>query len=319
MGLTSNTSARLAQMEAQRARDEAEAARVREEQRQQRITDGAARIAALFDGSPVYGYRDTMINYNQNNLPEGWKVAARDVTTETPGQWVSNGAGGDAYFEYWQPPVASTMQKFGIYDAAGNLQSMEADKTDDLHWSGTLPGKEKYDTGEREGGIPESYYTGVADSIKQLGTADLTSQFKKARENLQYQLARSGLLVSSAANDLQTDLETAREEGAAKIGLQAAQSVQKLRQQTASEKAAAINQLYATQNPDLAANTAMANRALIMQDKPSYSPIGDIFGAVLNSAGAGMNYANNVNSGKITGAYKSPIFTKSANDRIVEG
>lgn len=319
MGLTSNTSARLAQMEAQIARDEAEANRRREEERQQRITEGAKRITELFDGSPVMGTRDAMINYNQNKLPDGWKVAARDVTTETPGQWVSNGATGDAAFEYWQAPIVNAMKKYGIYDAAGNLQSAEADKTDDLHWAGTLPGKETYDTGQREGGIPESYYQGVADNIKTLGAQDLTSQFNRARENLQYALARSGLLVSSAANDGIADLKTANDEGAGKIGIQATQAVQKQRQQVQQEKAGAINQLYATQNPDLAANNAMSNRMLMMQDKPSYSPIGDIFGAVLGGFGSGLGYVNNVNAGKVTPNAPSSFYSNSANERIVNG
>ena len=318
MGLTSNTSARLAEMEAQRARDEAAAARAREEQRQAEIRAGVDRINAIFYGRPVMGYRDAMINYNQNNLPEGWKVAARDVTTETPGQWVSNGATGDAAFDMWQGPSSSTIKKFGIYDAAGNLQSHEADKTDDLHWSGTLPGKEQYDTGEREGGIPDSYYNGVADNIKALGTQDLTSQYNKARENLQYALARSGLLVSSAANDGVADLNTARDEGAAKIGMQATQAVQKQQQAVKAEHAAALNQLYATQNPDLSANVAMTNKTLMMQDKPSYSPIGDVFGAVLGGFGQGMGYLNNVNSGKVTPNSPSSWYSNSANERIVQ-
>lgn len=317
MGLTSNTSARLAQMEAQRARDEAEANRIREEQRQQRIAEGATRIAQLFDGAPVMGTRDTMVNYNQNNLPEGWAVKGRNVTVETPGQYISNGGTGDAAYEYWSGPMTQTIQKYGIYDPAGNLQTPEVDNTDYIHWNATLPGKETYDTGQRTGGIPESYYTGVADNIKTLGTQDLTTQFNRAREKLQYALARSGLISSSAANDALVDLNTAKDEGAAKIGIQASQATQKLRQQAANEKSAAINQLYATQNPDLAANTALTNKTLFMQEKPSYSPIGDIFGAVLGGIGSGMGYLNNVNSGKVTPNSPSSWYSDSANERIV--
>lgn len=311
----SNTSARLASMEAQRAADEAAAARAREEQRQQRIKDGAAHIASIFDGVPVMGTRETMVNYNQNNLPAGWAVKGRDVTVETPGQYISNGGTGDAAYEYWSGPMTQTMKKYGIYDAAGNLQTPEVDNTDYIHWSGTMPGTEQYDTGERTGGIPESYYQGVADNIKTLGTADLTSQFKRARENLQYALARQGLLVSSAANDASADIETARDEGAAKIGIQAAEAVQKQRQLVQSEKQQAISQLYATENPDLAANTALTNKTLMMQDKPSYSPIGDIFGAALGALGSGMQYANNVNSGKVSPAYSSSLF---GNENVVK-
>lgn len=149
-------------------------------------------------------------------------------------------------------------------------------------------------------GIPESYFTGVSDQIKTLGTSDLTSQFNKARENLQYALARSGMLGSSVANSGMTDITTARDEGAAKIGMQAASAAQKMRQQTQQEKQAAMSQLYATENPDLAANTAMTGRTLIMQDKPQYSPIGDIFGAILGGLNAGIGYGNNLAAGKIS-------------------
>jgi hypothetical protein len=169
------------------------------------------------------------------------------------------------------------------------------------------------------GGIPDSYYNGVSDNIKTLGGQDLTSQFNRARENLQYALARSGLVGSSVANDGMVDINTARDEGAAKIGIQATQAANKLRQQTDQEKQSAMNQLYATENPDLAANTALTGRTLIMQDKPSYSPIGDIFGAVLGGIGSGLNYVNNVNAGKVTPNSPSSFFSDNANERIVSG
>lgn len=138
------------------------------------------------------------------------------------------------------------------------------------------------------------YFQGVEDNVKTLGMSDLNKQFAKARESLMFALARSGMLTSSVANQGSVDLATQNNESAAKIDLQARDAATKVRSGVESERAGAISQLYATENPDLAANTANARSALIMQDKPTYNPLGDIFAGVV---GAYDNYRKGTGSG----------------------
>lgn len=127
------------------------------------------------------------------------------------------------------------------------------------------------------------YFQGVEDNVKTLGTSDLNKQFAKARESLMFALARSGMLSSSVANQGAVDLATQNNEGAAKIDLQAKDASTRIRSSVEQERAGAISQLYATENPDLAANTANARSALILQDKPQYNPLGDIFAGVVGA------------------------------------
>lgn len=151
------------------------------------------------------------------------------------------------------------------------------------------------------GGIGDDYYSGISRAILEAGAGDLNDQYAKARENLQYSLARSGMLSSSAATAADAGLNAARDEANAKVALQADQQKTRLRQQTAQEKQTAMQQLYATENPDLAANTALTGKSLIMSDKPSYNPIGDIFGSLINTFANGVGYANRQSAQGMTG------------------
>lgn len=160
------------------------------------------------------------------------------------------------------------------------------------------------------------YFTGVEDNVRTLGQSDLSQQFNKARESLLYALARSGMLSSSVSNQSTVDLGQKQQEAAGKIDLQARDASAKVRSAIEQEREGALSQLYATENPDLAANTANARSALILQDKPSYNPLGDIFAGVI---GAYDNYRKaNDGSGSFTmSASPDTSIRSTANERIV--
>jgi hypothetical protein len=145
-----------------------------------------------------------------------------------------------------------------------------------------------------------------------LGNVDIGDQYGKARENLQYALARQGLTSSSAANQGVADLEGAKAKAQGDLNLQAQDAATKVRQQVDQEKQAAISQLYATEDPSLAANTALSKSATILADKPNYNSLGDIFGSVIqgfgNVLGAGRA------SGYFGGAKSPPPFVRQEAD-----
>jgi len=105
----------------------------------------------------------------------------------------------------------------------------------------------------------------------------LEQQYEDANKNLTYDLARAGLLRSSAAADTQSDLARQNAENTAMVKSQGDQGVAALKQKINAAKQDAINQLYATENPDVAANQALSSIRTIQSTQPEYSPLGDIF------------------------------------------
>ena len=141
------------------------------------------------------------------------------------------------------------------------------------------------------GGFDQAFYDKFAADYVKPGNQDISDQYNTARENLQYALARQGLSSSSAGNQGSTDLVAAKKKASGDLTLQAQQAVGNVKDQIANEKAAAISQLYATEDPTLAANTALSKSQNITANAPSYSGLGDIFGKVIGGFGNVLNAA----------------------------
>ncbi len=175
-----------------------------------------------------------------------------------------------------------------------------------LHYQGqNFAYDTSYDTGQKSGGFGDDFYGGISKAVTDLGNVDIQDQYGKARENLQYALARQGISSSSAANQGVTDVEAARTKARGDLALQAQDAASQVRSQVDQEKAAAISQLYATEDPTLAANTALSKAQNITADKPAYSGLGDIFGQVINGFGNVMSAVRNGSSNYYS-ANKSP-------------
>lgn len=136
----------------------------------------------------------------------------------------------------------------------------------------------------------------------------LDKQYEDANKNLTYDLARAGLLRSSAAADTQSDLARQNAENTAMVKSQGDQGVAALKQKINSAKQDAINQLYATENPDVAANQAMSSIRTIQNTQPDYSPLGDMFKSAIvgmsgyQSGAADRNYYNTITGGNKSAA-----------------
>ena len=163
----------------------------------------------------------------------------------------------------------------------------------------------QYDTGQRSGGFGDDFYSGISKKVMDLGNVDITDQYNKARENLQYALARQGLSSSSAANQGVADTEAAKAKAQGDLSLQATDAANQVRSQVDQEKQAALAQLYATEDPSLSANTALGKATNIRADQPAYSGLGDIFGSVIQGFGNVYSAARNAGGGYFAGN-KSP-------------
>lgn len=140
----------------------------------------------------------------------------------------------------------------------------------------------------------QGFYNKYTNAILNYQMPQLQDQYTQAQNKLTYDLARAGTLNSTAAGyaqGLQTK-ENLNEQAA--IRASADQQTGALRNQILGEKQSAINQLYSTEDPTLAANTAqsMVQQSSIQQ--PNLNPLGAIFTPLaVGGAGALQSSINN--------------------------
>ncbi len=140
------------------------------------------------------------------------------------------------------------------------------------------------------GGFDKNFYDSRARAYTNYANPQLSDQYANTQRNLTYNLARQGLTSSSEASrnvgELQRQYNDARAQIAAK-GMDAANDARQNIEQNRSEL---ISQLYTTSDPTAAANAAL-NRASILSQQQSFSPLGQLFanttGLLGNAATAG--------------------------------
>jgi hypothetical protein len=151
----------------------------------------------------------------------------------------------------------------------------------------TIPTTVEYDTGVRTGGIGDEFYNKFKQGILDYYMPQVTDQYGDAKNELTYRLARAGTLRSSAATGEVADLAKQNTLNEAKVRSQADTAAADLKSRVASERAKAESQLYATENPEVAANQATAAIRNITAETPELSPLGQIFNI---AAIGGANY-----------------------------
>jgi hypothetical protein len=157
------------------------------------------------------------------------------------------------------------------------------------HQGDTINYNEAYDTGQKTGGFGDDFYKNIAANVTKSGELDINDQYNKARTNLLYATARQGLGTSGAADQGVADILTSKGKAETDLANQAADAANQVRSQVASEKQAALTQLYATGDPTVAANTALTNATNIRANKPQYNSLGDIFSGILQGFGTIRN------------------------------
>lgn len=132
-------------------------------------------------------------------------------------------------------------------------------------------------TGEIEGGFQQPFYDKFKQASLDYNLPQLTDQYDRMRKNITYDLARAGTLRSTAANEAVTDAEKQKAMNEAAIRAKADQETAGLRSSISSQQQQALNQLYATEDPDIAATTAinMVHNANLQM--PQQTPLGDLF------------------------------------------
>jgi hypothetical protein len=121
----------------------------------------------------------------------------------------------------------------------------------------------------------------------------LQTQYQQQQRKLTYDLARAGTLRSKGAADAAGILNTENLTGDAALRAQADTTTAALRSNIAGEKQQAVNQLYSTEDPTIAANTATGMVQQAAVSAPNLNPLGAMFTPLVVGGGAGLTNAIN--------------------------
>jgi hypothetical protein len=105
----------------------------------------------------------------------------------------------------------------------------------------------------------------------------IDSQYSNAKRNATFQLADAGTLRSTAAADTTADLQRQNDANLMSMNAKADSALGDLRNQIASNKDMAVNQLMSTEDPSMAATTALNGIANMQLSKPDLSPLANLF------------------------------------------
>lgn len=137
---------------------------------------------------------------------------------------------------------------------------------------------------------PDNFGDPFFDKYKQAeldySLPQLTTQYGTAKRGMENDLARSGLLRSGAAGYAQSLLENQNAVNEAGLRTKADTDTAALRNSIASQQQQAYNQLYATNDPTVAANTAATSVANAQLAQPNTGALGDLFKPIAIGASA---------------------------------
>jgi len=132
---------------------------------------------------------------------------------------------------------------------------------------------QQFDLFKKNPAFFDRYRGGITDYYR----PQIDKQYSDAKRNLTFQLADAGTLRSSAAAESTADLARQNDSNIMSMNAKADSAVGDLRNQIASNKDTAINQLYSTEDPSIAANTALNGIANVQLAKPDLSPLANLF------------------------------------------
>jgi len=310
-------------------KEQATEARQKETDRQARIDQGLAAITAAFEGSPVMATKTG--SYDWSGFGDAAKTAGGQVSGLPAGYTYVNTAGGGTAVVPTSSVSASTGAGGGRGAGSGGSGGSTSGATsyssspsrqggivtDTRNTSGgtvntakwavkgpdgkiyqpgeVIPTSESYATGETTGGFDDSFYDKFKQSILDYYMPQVEDQYGKAKDQTTYGLARAGTLQSSAATDEAARLAKENELNRANVVSQADTGAAGLRSRVAQERAKAESTLYATEDPDVATNQALAAVKDVSVAQPELTPLGQVFQTALIGGANAYTGARNQN------------------------
>ena len=279
-------------------------AKAKEADRQARLASGTSQIKSIFEGAPVIGTKSTPYDWSQftankapstsvvdqmygapvdpttqsYGLPAGYKVIKGAAQTPA-GSTAAKAPLGDAmtsFDPYTGQPKAATPANSGA--AASSMYEVEGPDGKIYQPGDALNYDESYDTGApHTGGFDDGFYGKYRQSIMDYYLPQEGDQYNTARSSLAASLARAGTSNSTVAAMDIGKLANQDEINRAQIASGADSQTAQLRSTIAQDEKTALDQLYSTEDPSLAANTATNLVANAQLTKPMLNPAGALF------------------------------------------
>jgi hypothetical protein len=177
-------------------------------------------------------------------------------------------------------------------------QAEEAKQKEAARQARLEQGKQAVDAIFAGGGFDQGFYDKYKNA--ELGNAEdqLQTQYNKQQLQNRYSLARAGLSRSSAANQVKTDLSAQKDFQDTGIRAKADTDVATLRQGIQGQQQSALNQLYATEDPGVASETAAGMVKQGQLSTPNLQPLGELFKPmIIGSISAGQNLLDQLGPG----------------------
>lgn len=149
------------------------------------------------------------------------------------------------------------------------------------------------------GGFDDAFYQDYENKYLNYSLPQVKDQYQRARDKLTADLSRAGLLRSTAAVDATSQLFKENEVNTAAMKAAGDQQAAQLRNQIANQKQSAMSQLYATEDPTVAANTATSSVQQGQIATPNLNPLGALFTPIAVGGISGLNqFVDNYNTSR---------------------
>jgi microcystin-dependent protein len=168
-------------------------------------------------------------------------------------------------------------------------QAQEAKDKENLRQARLAQGKGAIDQLFGNANFDDAFYNKYRDANLDYSLPQLEDQYTKGKTGLNYDLARAGTLRSTMAGYAQGDLIKQKGVNEAAIRAKADTDTAALRQSIASQQNQAYNQLYATEDPTVAANTAATSVAGAQLSQPNLQPLNAVFTPVAIGLGTALS------------------------------
>lgn len=167
-------------------------------------------------------------------------------------------------------------------------QAQEAKQKENLRQARLGQGKTAIDTLFGAENFGDPFYEKYRKAELDYTTPQLQDQYEQAKSGMTYDLARAGTLRSTAAGYAQGLLEKQNAVNQAGMLAKADTDTAALRQSIASQQQQAYNQLYATEDPTVAANTAATSAGNAQLSQPNLTPLANAFQPVAIGLGSAL-------------------------------
>ncbi len=149
-------------------------------------------------------------------------------------------------------------------------------------------GKSAIDSLFSDTNFGDPFYNKYRDASLTYALPQLEDQYGQAKDTLTYDLARAGTLRSTAAGYAQGLLEKQNAVNEAGIRAKADTDTAALRQSIQQQQQQAYNQLYQTEDPTVAANTAATSVGNAQMTQPNLNPMDAMFKPITIGLGSAL-------------------------------